>query len=76
MAKGTIRKLVGKYGYGFIRYEGGNDLFFRQSQLQGVDYSSLREGQEVESNIGTDSSGRPQALNVKLPSLVETTVTH
>ncbi|MCX5990758.1 MAG: cold shock domain-containing protein, partial [Chloroflexi bacterium] len=45
MAKGTIKKLIGDKGYGFIQTEEGKDLFFHQSQLEGVDYSSLKEGQ-------------------------------
>jgi CspA family cold shock protein len=68
MAKGTIRKLIGDKGYGFIQTEEGKDLFFHQSQLQGVDYSSLKEGQEVEYEAGTGRAGRPEATKVKLPS--------
>jgi cold shock protein len=68
MAKGTIKKLIGDKGYGFIQTEEGKDLFFHQSQLQGVDYSSLKEGQEVEYEAGTGRSGRPEAAKVKLPS--------
>ena len=66
MAKGTIKKLITDKGYGFIQTEEGKDLFFHQSQLQGVDYSSLKEGQEVEYEAGTGRSGRPAADKVKL----------
>ena len=48
MAKGTIRRLIIDRGFGFIRTEQRQDLFFHGSELQGVDYSSLREGQQVE----------------------------
>ncbi|MCX5991916.1 MAG: cold shock domain-containing protein, partial [Chloroflexi bacterium] len=48
--------------------EEGKDLFFHQSQLEGVDYSSLKEGQEVEYEAGTGRSGRPEAAKVKLRS--------
>ena len=68
MAKGTIKKLIGDKGYGFIQTEEGKDLFFHQSQLQGVDYSSLKEGQEVEYEAGTGRGGRPEAVKVKLSS--------
>jgi cold shock protein len=68
MAKGTIKRLIGDKGYGFIQTEEGKDLFFHQSQLEGVDYSSLKEGQEVEYEAGTGRGGRPAADKVKLPS--------
>ena len=68
MAKGTIKKLIGDKGYGFIQTEEGKDLFFHQSQLEGVDYSSLKEGQEVEYEAGTGRGGRPEAAKVKLLS--------
>ena len=53
---------------GLSKLRKGKDLFFHQSQLQGVDYSSLKEGQEVEYEAGTGRSGRPEAAKVKLPS--------
>ncbi len=68
MAKGKIKKLIRDKAYGFIQTEEGKDLFFHQSQLQGVDYSSLKEGQEVEYEVGTGRSGHPEAAKVKLPS--------
>ena len=52
MPTGTIRRLITDRGFGFIRAEQGEDLFFLLSQLQGVDYSSLGEGKEVEFEIG------------------------
>jgi len=68
MAKGTIKSLIGDKGYGFIQTSEGKQLFFHRSHLQGVDYSSLREGQEVEYEAGTGRDGRPAAVKVKLPS--------
>ena len=65
MAKGTIRR-IGDGGFGFITTEGGEDLFFHRSELQGVDFNSLREGQEVEFEVGRGRSGRPQAVKVRL----------
>jgi len=46
MAKGTIRRLIADRGYGFIKGEGGKDLFFHGSELQGVEYRSLIEGKK------------------------------
>jgi len=66
MQKGTIGRLVEGRGYGFIRTERGEDLFFHRSQLQGVHYNSLREGQRVEFEVGKGRNGRPQAIKVRL----------
>jgi cold shock CspA family protein len=37
-----------------------------RNQLQGVDYSSLREGQQVEFEVAQGRNGRPKAVSVKL----------
>jgi len=66
VAKGTIRRLITDRGFGFITPEQGEDLFFHRSELQGVDFDSLREGQEVEFEVGRGRSGRPQAVKVRL----------
>ena len=66
MPKGTIRRLITDRGFGFIQTTEGKDLFFHRSQLEGVDYSSLREGQEVEFEVGQGRSGRPEAVRVRL----------
>ena len=57
MPKGTIRRLI--TGFGFIRTERREDLFFHHSQLEGVDFSSLREGQQVEFEVGRGRNGPP-----------------
>ena len=66
MPKGTIRRLMTDRGYGFIKPEQGEELFFHRSKLQGVDYSSLREGQEVEFKVGQGRNGRSEAVEVRL----------
>ena len=66
MAKGTIKRLIKDRGFGFIKIEQGEDLFFHQNELQGVDYDSLGEGQEVEFEVGRGREGRPQAIQVRL----------
>ena len=62
MPKGTIRRLMADRGYDFIRTEGREDIFFHRSELQGVDYSSLREGQQVEFDLGKGRDGRTVAV--------------
>ena len=58
MPKGTIRRLITDRGFGFITTEQGEDIFFHRNELQGVDYSSLRERQQVEFEVeqGPDGS--------------------
>ena len=66
MAKGTIRRLIADRGFGFITPEQGEDLFFHRSELQGVDYGSLTEGQQVEFEVGRGRDGRSKAVKVRL----------
>jgi CspA family cold shock protein len=47
MAKGTIKRLMDR-GFGFIQTAEGTDLFFHRNELEGVEFNSLSEGQEVE----------------------------
>ncbi len=51
MPKGTIRKVMDR-GFGFIKTEEGKDLFFHRSEIEGVEFFSLKVGQEVEFEIG------------------------
>ncbi len=65
MPKGTIRGL-NERGYGFIKTEDETDLFFHRSDLEGVEFNSLSEGQEVEFEKGQGPDGRPRANKVRL----------
>ncbi len=65
MPKGTIRRLMDR-GYGFIKTEEEEDLFFHRNDLEGVEFSSLNEGQEVEFEKGQGQDGRPKAVKVRL----------
>ena len=65
MPKGTIRRLMDR-GYGFIKTEQEEDIFFHRNDIEGVEFSSLSEGQEVEFEKGQGRDGRPQAVKVKL----------
>ena len=65
MPKGTI-KLISDRGLGFIRTAEGKDLFFHRKELEEMDYDSLREGKEVEFEVGRDRIDRPQAVRVRL----------
>jgi len=65
MPKGTIRRLMDR-GFGFIKTEDETDLFFHRNDLEGVEFSSLSEGQEVEFEKGQGRDGRPAAVKVRL----------
>jgi len=65
MAKGTIKRLMDR-GFGFIKTEQDEDLFFHRNVLEGVEFNSLTEGQEVEFEKGQGQDGRPQAVKVRL----------
>lgn len=64
MATGKISRLTDR-GFGFIAIEGEEkDLFFHSSELQGVEFNDLNEGDEVEFEVGESPKG-PNATNVK-----------
>jgi len=64
MAQGTIKRLTDR-GFGFIAQDGEEkDLFFHSSELQGVDFNDLKEGDTVEFEIGESPKG-PNATQVK-----------
>ncbi len=65
MPKGTIKTLTDR-GFGFIKPESGEDLFFHSSALVGVGFSSLSQGQEVEFEKSQGPDGRSRAVEVKL----------
>ena len=65
MAKGIIKKLMDR-GFGFIKPEQGEDIFFHSSDLIAVEFNSLSEGQEVEFEKGQGNDGRPKAVSVRL----------
>ena len=71
MPKGTIRRLMDR-GFGFIKTEGGTDLFFHRNNLEGGEFNDRSEGQEVEFEKGLGRDGRPEAVKVRLTgTLVE-----
>jgi len=64
MPQGTIKKLIGDKGFGFIEGERG-ELFFHHSAVEGAGFDALREGQTVTYTEGRGPKG-PRAENVKL----------
>jgi CspA family cold shock protein len=56
MPQGTIKKLVADRGFGFLKGDQG-EIFFHRSEVQGVEFENLREGQKVEYQIGQGKKG-------------------
>jgi len=63
MPEGKIKKLTDK-GFGFIETDAGTDIFFHMSNLEGVTYEELQEGQTVSFTEGTGPKG-PRAEQVQ-----------
>lgn len=65
MPSGVIRRLVRERGFGFIKSDDGQDFFFHRSELRGVTFDLLKEGENVEFEKGESPKG-PKAVNIKL----------
>ena len=64
MPQGTIKKIVGDKGFGFIKAEKG-DYFFHSTSVEGAAFEELKVGQAVEFVEGQGPKG-PRADQVKL----------
>jgi CspA family cold shock protein len=64
MAEGTIKRLTDR-GFGFIDTGDGKDMFFHMSNVEGVSFEELKEGQKVTFETGQGPKG-PRAENVCL----------
>jgi len=63
MEKGKIARLTDR-GFGFIAREGEDkDLFFHSNELVDVEFKDLKEGDEVEFEVGESEKG-PNATKV------------
>ena len=63
MEQGKIARLTDR-GFGFISREGvEKDLFFHSSELQGVEFNDLKEGDQVQFEVSEGPKG-PNATKV------------
>jgi CspA family cold shock protein len=60
---GKIHTVTNK-GFGFIKDAAGKEYFFHQSAVQGAAFDDLREGDNVEFDVGQGPKG-PRAENVR-----------
>jgi len=63
MPTGKVKWFNDSKGYGFIEYDGGEDVFVHFSALTGEGYRTLAEGASVEFEVVKDAKG-PRAEKV------------
>jgi CspA family cold shock protein len=64
---GRIKKIIPDRGFGFVRADDGNEVFFHRTELTLADFDALEEGQVVEFDI-VDSPKGPRARNLRQAS--------
>ena len=62
---GTVKRLVGDKGFGFIAADDGQEYFFHQSACNGVAFDVLQEGQAITFDKGQGPKG-PRGENVRV----------
>jgi cold shock protein len=62
---GTIKRLVGGKGFGFILASDGKEYFFHNSACAETSFDDLREGQAVTFERGQGPKG-PRGENVRI----------
>ena len=67
MPEGRIKKIIHDRGFGFVRGDDGNEVFFHRTELTTVDFDSLEEGQQVSYEVVNSPNG-PRARNLKSAS--------
>ena len=61
--EGTVKWFSDQKGYGFIEQDNGEDIFVHHSEIQGVGFKTLSEGDSVSFQVGQGQKG-PAAQNV------------
>jgi cold shock CspA family protein len=65
--KGQIIRLIRERGFGFLRSETGQEVFFHRTELRDTSFDALRGDEQVEYDMGTDArSGRERAVNLRV----------
>jgi CspA family cold shock protein len=61
---GTVKFFNGLKGYGFITAEGGEDIFFHQSNVKETGFrDTLKQGDLVTFDVKTEQKGK-RAINI------------
>ncbi len=64
MAQGTVKWFNDSKGFGFIKQDGGEDVFVHHTAIQSNGFRTLQEGQAVEFDVARGPKGL-QAQNVR-----------
>ena len=64
MTTGKIKWFNSAKGYGFIEQEEKKDVFLHISALEKAGIDTLKEGEEIEFEIG-ENKGKENAVNIK-----------
>ena len=64
MTTGKIKWFNSAKGYGFIEQEENKDVFLHISALEKAGIDTLKEGEEIEFEIG-ENKGKENAINIK-----------
>lgn len=62
--RGTVKWFSMEKGYGFIKSEDGKEVFVHYSNVNKKGYRVLYQDEIVDFEIGTNSDGREQAIDV------------
>ncbi len=57
MATGSIKRLFRDRGFGFIKVNGGPDVFFHRSHIRDGTFETLEEGAAVEFEMAASDKG-------------------
>lgn len=55
--EGTIKRLIRDRGFGFLRTDDGQEVFFHRSALENLEFDGLREGEKVEFDLERGNKG-------------------
>jgi CspA family cold shock protein len=64
VTSGRIKKVIPDRGFGFVRADDGNEVFFHRTEVGTIDFDGLEEGDQVTFDI-VDSPKGPRARNMQ-----------
>lgn len=67
MVSGRIKKIIPDRGFGFVRGDDGNEVFFHRTEVTTTDFDALEEGEAVTFDV-VDSPKGPRARNLQKAS--------